>query len=286
MYPVMDNLGNGESPQFVVTRLACYVVGSPISWWIFIILSLYVMEKFELGIHSLPWNYWRRRRRKGNVSHTKDWRNWFSKDGESVDGSALTDHLYADSNGVGHVNGLSSRPLIPLQFKKFIRSQVVPRFRMQCKNSDGRFAMLVFSHISSLHEIQDVAFRQITFNGKPLVDPALTTYPESYRLENYIVAQGTASEHPEVLIARQIPNLLAGFGKAERCYLRDPVPTTGIVYCWEMPCSTCTGLLIESLSGVCRKITVLAYNQDGVEDGKKNIKRLVDAGISVIKLST
>lgn len=287
MQPVMDTIGNesaGDSPQSVVTRLACSVMGSPLSWWTVIILSLWVMEKFELGVHSLPWNYyWRTKKRDLSPVHTNgDWRNGFSGHGEDTDGSS--DNLHAYSNGVAHLNGFS-RPLVPLQFKKFIRSQVVPKFRMQCKNSDGRFAMLVFTHLRSLREIQGLEFRQITFNEKPLIDPSVATYPEPYRLENYVVAQATSTEHPEGLIARQIPALLAGFGRAERCFLRDPVPRTGIMYCWEMPCSVCTGLLIDSLSGVCRKRTILAYSQDDTKDGKKNFQRLVDAGISVIKIS-
>ena len=283
----MDTIGNestaGDSTQSVVAKLACSMVGSPLSWWIVIILSLCVMEKFELGVHSLPWNYyWRRKKRDLSPIHTTA--DWFSRHGEFEDTDGSSDNSHPSSNGVGHLNGLG-RPLVPLQFKKFIRLQVVPRFRMQCKNNDGRFAMLVLTHMRSLREIQSLEFRQITFNGKPLVDPSVTTYPESYRLENYVVAQGTSTEHPEVSIAKQIPVLLAGFGKAERCFLRDPVPRTGILYCWEMPCSDCTGLLIDSLSGVCRKKTILAYSQDDPKDGKKNFQRLVDAGISVIKIT-
>lgn len=283
----MENLENESSlGDSMFVRLVCSAIGSPISWWVFIIFSLYLMERFQLGTHSLPWNYWRRKS-KVSPQYVKEWRNGFKHDDEAedVDGCMMTEHLHAYKNGVRHVNGLSNRPF-PQQFKEFIRSQVVPKFRMQCKNNEGRFAVLILSHISSLRNTQDLVFRQITFNGKPLVDSTLTTYPEPYRFENYVVAQSTESVHPEVSLVRQIPALLAGFGRTERCYLRDPVPRTGILYCSEMPCSACTELLVESLAGVCKKRTVLAYSQDETKDGKKNFQRLVDAGISVIKIST
>jgi hypothetical protein len=280
MYPVMmeDSLGNGsigESPQSAVSRLASTVIGSPLSWWLFIILSLCVMERFELGVHSLPWNYWKRKDTA---------KNEYSRYNRDTDGTgSIYNHFQANGNCVRHVNGLS-RPLVPLQFKQFIRLQLVPRFRNQCRNRDGRFAVLILSHMNSLRQTQGMEFRQITFDEKPLVDSSLTSYPEAYRLENYIAAQSTATEHPEVSIAQQIPALLAGFGRAERNYLRDPTPNTGILYCSEMPCTACTELLIDSLSGVCRRKTILAYSQDGPNNRKDNFQRLVNAGISVIKI--
>lgn len=283
---VMDNTekeSSGDSSS-VMASLASGVISSPLSWWIFIILSLYLMEKFELGTHSLPWNFYRRSKSKVEApNHVRErpwWRNnGFSKHDVDEDCSAMSRH----SNGVKCVHGLSRRISLQ-QFQEFAHSQLVPKFRMQCKNDNGKFAVLVFSHITSLQDAKDLVFRQITFNGKPLVDAAQTTYPEAYRLENYIAAQGTELEHPEVAIARQVPALLAGFGRAERCYLRNPVPAIGILYCWEMPCSKCTGLLIECLSGICRKRTILAYSKEGTKEGKINFQRLVDAEISVIKI--
>lgn len=205
-------------------------------------------------------------------------------DKDSTDGpSTCNGHV---SNGHAHgMNGVNRRT-VPKVFHEFMQSQVIPRFRKQCTRKDsGDFAMLVFTHIDSLWDIESVQFRQITFNGKPLVDSKLTTYPEQYRYDNYIVARTSETEHPEALIANKVPALLAAFGKAERCYIRNPVPKFGILYTRSVPCGQCTEKIIKSLAGVCRKQTVMAYSEENTLDGKESIQRLTAAGFIVVKIN-
>ena len=214
------------------------------------------------------------------------------------------------ANGVGvcasDCNGMvNAAPVVPPKFQWFVRSKVIPTFRGQCGESSrsdsnctttttatagGNFAVLAFSHADSLQDLhQHLVFKQITFsNRKVLVDPSRTSYPESYRLENYVVAQATNDCHPEVSIARKIPALLAAFRKAERSHLRPPTPNTGVLYCREMPCLECSRILAQALSGVCRNNTVLVNSQEGVESQggrKKSFQCLADAGISVVKIT-
>ncbi len=252
-------------------RYFCSLVfNNPLTWWILILLGLYLMEVFQLGPHSLPWNW----RREKNSKNTKECKN----------GSLKASY----SNGIGPYDECDGST-VPDTFHRFVRTKIIPTFRMQCKDSDERFAVLVFSHVTSLRDVRHTRFRQITFNGQPLVNPSLVTYPEAYRYENYVVARPDGNNHPEVLITKQVPNLLAGFGKAERCYIRNPIPTFGILYCSSLPCSQCTGKIIDSLSTVCRKRMVVAYGQqedDDTKEAKANFQRMVDAGISVVKIDT
>lgn len=267
----MDAISSGDS----VLRLAYYLATSSISWWaLLLLLSLFLMERFDLGTHSLPWKLWRK--------DTKMWCSYDSVDGGYRSGGMRNGNT--QHNG-GCVNGIERTPSI---FHDFILSKVIPTFQMQRRDDNNRFAVLAFTHLKSLHDIRDLAFKQITFNGKPLVDPRLPTYPETYRLENYIVTRETQSKHPEVLIAKQIPALLSAFGKAERCHMRSPAPKMCVLYCSAMPCAECTRELISSLTGVCRNRTVLAYSQEDTDskEGIVNRQHLTNAGISVIKINS
>lgn len=268
----MDVPPSGDS---VVMRVLSKIVTSSLTWWSLVILALYLLERFDLGVHSLPWN-WKKRR-----SSLKGWMNGSLNHKDSIDGPSTC------SNGHIHrPNGISRRT-VPIIFHEFIQSQVIPAFRMQCtrKDNGGDFAVLVFTHIDSLQDVTSILFRQITFNGKPLVDSRLTTYPEHYRYDNYIVARSSQTEHPEALIASEVPALLAAYRKAERCYIRNPVPKFGVLYARSMPCSVCTEKIIKSLAGVCRKRTVVAYSDEDTRDGIKNAQRLTNAGFIVVKIN-
>lgn len=257
---------NGESGGL---GYICNLLSSPVTFWILIILTLQLIERFHLGPHIFTW------RRRRSLS-TEPWTNVTC---DFIDGQGL------QSNGVGHAQYSANEKTAPSVFQKFIQTKLIPTFCKQCKNKDDKFAVLVFSQINSLHEIKKLIFKQITFNGKPLVDSRQTTYPEKYRLENYIVAQSSQTEHPEALIAKQVPALLAAFRKSERCHIHNPTPKFGILYSWEMPCPECSKSIIKSLAGVCRRKVVLAYSQESTGEGKENVKRLTDAGITVVKIN-
>lgn len=287
MHPVMEPAVS-SSAESVLARFACHFVGSPFFWWAFVVLSFYLMERFEVGTHLLSWSYWRKRKINNHDVHLCE---------DSIDGPMMKNHSEQITAPHSHSNGVAGNGVagangfnrtLPPNLQEFLHSYLMPTFRMQrsARNTHGKFAVLVFSHINSTHDLQELEFRQVTFKTKPLIDSARSTYPEAYRFDNYVVAQSTESEHPEALIASKVPLLLAAFAKAERCYVRHPVPRTAILYCQEMPCSVCTGLLVESLSGVCRNKTILAYSEGDTEvkDGKKSVQRLVEAGISVFKI--
>ena len=244
------------------------VFNNPLSWWILILLVLYLMEVLQIGPHSFPWNWKKEKAGKGS---------------SKVCMNGVKGPLYERDECDGDQQGEA-----PEAFHRFIRTRVVPTFRKQCVNGNNRFAVLLFSHVNNLRHVKNTRFRQITFNGKPLVDASLATYPEAYRYENYGVARSNDSEHPEALIAKQVPALLAGFGKAERCYLRNPIPTFGILYTSAAPCSQCTADIIRSLATVCRKRMVVVYdshNDDSKEsETEKNFQRMMEAGISVIRI--
>ena len=264
----MESPSEGDS---VLVRMLSRMLHSSITWWSLVVLSLYLLERFDLGMHSFPWN-WRKRKEYEN-----GWLNgWIGKG--SIDGPC-NGHIHAHRR-----SGLNRS--VPLIFHRYIRSQVIPTFRKQCvrRGIDKNFAMLVFTHIDSLLDIEQLVFRQITFNGKPLVDSKLTTYPERYRYDNYLVARASESDHAEALIADRVPALLAAYGQAERSHIRNPVPWFGILYSRTMPCGQCTEKIIQSLAGVCRKRTVIVYSEDDDLDGKVNAKRLTKAGFVVVRI--
>lgn len=292
-------------PIMAPVRFLCGILySSPLCWCALLLLCLYLVERFDLGPHSFPWS---------GKDKTKWWwwlkgKSWsrltaFFSSREYEQGQQVKQNSKDCVNGCLELaNGASlchqgdvlddDAPIVPPKFRWFIRSKVIPTFRGQCMGADsssncGNFAMLAFSYADSLQDVhQHLVFKQITFsNRKSLVDPSRTSYPESYRLENYVVARATRDCHPAVSIARKIPALLAAFRKAERSHLRPPTPKTGILYCREMPCLECSRMLAQALSGVCKNETVLVYSQEGVESGKKNFQCLADAGISVVKIS-
>lgn len=260
----------GAASSSGLTRLICRILSSPVTWWSLLILALYLMERFDLGVHSLAW------RRKRKLSSTLQYMNG-SCNHHSADGGPTSE------NGI-HRTG------VPTVFHKYIESQVMPTFRGQCPvGGGGDFAVLVLTQLESLFwDITSLGFRQITFNcKKPLVDSNLITYPERYRYENYVVARSSETEHPEALIARQVPALLEAFRRAERCYIRNPIPKHALVYSSSLPCRQCSEELVKCLSGVCRERTVLAYSRRGTSDSRaaeESLQCLTNAGFTVVKI--
>lgn len=270
----MEAHASSSGSEWLLVRVLHRVATSSLTWWSLLVLALYLLEKFDVGVHSLPW-HWRRRRKISLVLKG----GWTNGSTETTDGymvqTCCSRHA---SNGT-----------VPSTFHDFIRSQVIPSFRMQCSGhgTDSEdFAVLVLTHISSLEDVGKVPFRQITFNGKPIVDSRLTTYPEKYRYDNYVAARSSETKHPEALIAGQVPSLLSAYGRAERSYLRNPTPKLGILYTRTMPCDQCTEEIIKSLGGVCRERTVLAYSEEDMRIGSaENRQRLRAAGFTVVRIS-
>lgn len=254
---------------------------SPLSWWILIIFSLFLIEKFELGPHSFSVCWWTSSKRSKVKQVMMN--GAFPQHYDSIDGTSINGHdiLHAKSNGV-----MQTKNGVPLVFHNFIRRQIIPKFSSQRQENNEMFAVLVLSRISSLEEIREVKFKLITFNGQPLVNSRLITYPQEYRYENYVVARSGKTRHPEALITKQVPKLVQAYGKSERCYLRNPAPKFGLLYSWFLPCSHCTDLIIERLSGVCKKEMVLAYSHLGGEGDEMNSKRLTDAGFTVVRVES
>lgn len=261
---------------------------SPLSWWLCVLLSLFLINTFQLGPHCFSWSYIRRKvmsLRNGTKGCSYD-----STDHGDMNGTS-PNHSTALKQGRG-INKEDDDSDNHMVLCKFIQTKLIPKFVLQCRDKDDNFAVLVFSRISSLRDIKRVKFNQITFNGKAQVDCRLTTYPEDYRYENYVVARSDSVEHPESSIMKQIPTLLAAYGKRERCYMEDPKPKLVLLYSLEMPCANCTHQILKSLYKMCssnggRSRVVLAYSQlcDGEEEeGKRNHKRLVDAGFIVVKV--
>lgn len=259
----------------LVLSLSCYVLQTPLFWWTFIITSFYLIERLDLGIHSFRW---RRSRDQGYCNGSIDSHE------EETDGPNDKCQVRngKNSNGHLHMNGAV--------FHSFIQKRVIPNFRSQCQEGEHSFSVLILSNITSVQDIERVKFRQVTFNGMPLVDSKRTMYPKPYRYENYIVARPDQSEHPEAMIMKEVPALVKAYGSKERCYIRNPVPKFGLLYSWTMPCSVCTKLIVKSLSKVCSEKVVLAYTRSN-ETEKESVVRdshriLTSSGFMVVRVET
>ena len=264
---------NGSNDLGVIL---CSVFMNPICWWAAIFLALFLIERYQLGTHCFSWPNGAAK----NKIERKTFMNGTIRGLDTTDGKCV--------NGMHHSKDIQ----IPYVFHKFVRTKVMSQFQLQCQSSDNRFAVLVFSRIKNLMDIEKVDFKQITFNGRSLVDSRLSMYPQDYRFENYVVARlgSRDTEHPESLITEKVPLLLSAYGRSERCYLRETTPKFAILYCWAMPCIHCTQLIIKSLSGVCSKGVVVAYSNltvpggGGKKEGEKSHQLLTDAGFIVVNI--
>lgn len=262
-----------------------HVLQTPLFWWAFIIISFCLIEILDLGTHSLRWTT--------RVSRDKAYCNGSVHRYEEETGGPCGElHQTPDPAGrdrmVKKINGHVNQNGVPMVFHNFIQRRLIPTFRSQCQDRDYRFSVLVLSDITSVQDIEKVKFKQITFNGMPLVDPRKIMYPPSYRYENFIVARPSESEHPEAMIMKEIPALVKAYGLNERCHIRSPTPKFVLLYSWTMPCSACSKLIVKSLSRVCIKRVMLAYSQKN-EAEKDSVVReshqiLTSAGFVVVKV--
>lgn len=241
------------------------VISSSITWWVISLLALLLIERYDLGLHSLPWHH--------HYHYSNRKLIW-----NRAVGSSSLDTIDGDVETDGY--GKSSNCLVPMEFYSFISNFVIPNFSLQCQSKGQNYAVLSLTRIDSLHKISALSFEHITFNGKPLVDPKKCVYPEAYRYVNYVVARTTTTtsssnskddQHPLALIAKQVPSLLRAYRASERSYMRDPVPRFGVLYCHTVPCcSVCTHLITKALAGMCSRKIVLAYSElkgsGGVEE--------------------
>ncbi len=292
----------------LVTDLVLPFLESPLFWWIVIISLLYLIERFDLGIHCFSWiNKLKRHQNDGNTDcngvHVSRVANGIhinpdhSKCRESKlkNGCTLNGHVRNGHIGNGPIRNrqmcsghIIQNGHVPTVLNHFIRHSVIPTFRPHTKGTDPDFSVLVLSNISSVGEVKGVHFRQVTFNGRPLVDPALPVYPQSYRFENYMVARPSGCSHAETLIINNLRTLLKAYGVKERCYVRTPTPKFGLMYCWAMPCSKCVQLVVKRLSSICSQKFVLVYSNDNSEQWstiQENQRMMKNAGILVAKIA-
>lgn len=273
----------------LAVTLFCYVTHAPLFWVALVFASFYLIERLDLGIHCFRWTSTSGRDRSTS-GRDRGFCNGSVYCRESkLDGicalQQTADSENQDRNGKLHSNGHVCR--VPPVFHNFIQKRLIPSFHSQCQDGEHNFAVLVLSTITSVHDIESVKFRQVTFNGMPLVDPRRITYPQSYRYENYVVSRPDGSDHPEAMIMRQVPALIKAYKMKERCYIRNPTPKFGVLYSSTMPCSACTKLIIKSLSGVCAVGVILAYTHRNEEKGsliRKSHQMLTSAGFVVVKV--
>ena len=262
-----------------------YLLQSPLFWLALIIISFYLIERLYFGIHCLEWTS----RRTRHLSYCNGIAGFYKSEIDGTSELQQTADSVSHGRNVEHCNGhVLQNDDMPTVFHNFIQKRLIPAFHSQCQQGDHKFAVLALSNISRVDDIENVKFRQITFNGVPLVDSSRAMYPQPYRYENYIVARPDGSVHPEAMIMAQVPALVKAYKLKERCYIRCRKPKFGILYCWTMPCSTCTKLIIQSLSGVCSVRVVVAYTQRNETEKDhvihKNRQMLTSAGFAVVKV--
>lgn len=278
------------------------ILRSPFLWWSVIISLFYLIEKLDLGVHCFSWLDRLRRRRRhhhdNNAAVCNGKQTLHTVNGihsgsnhseceESKIGNGCTGNGRI-RNGHSYSGHVIQNGHVPTVLNDFIRRAVIPTFKPHTEGKEPHFSVLVLSNISSVGEVKHVNFRQVTFNGRPFVDPKLTVYPQSYRYENYIVARPSGDKHAEALIIKDLQTLLKAYGVKERCYLRSPAPKFGLMYCWTMPCSDCTQLLVNRLSSVCSQKFVLVYSHENSEKWSKvqeSRRTLKAAGILVAKIA-
>ena len=276
-------------------NLVYHFLQTPIFWWAFIFLSFYLIEKFDFGSDCFSLT-WIRKGWKEACSYTRNDSRCYTSivvcPESETDGAIELQPTLDEASSAGDDGYYSDQVLqngqVQTTLQNFVQKRLIPSFQSHCLEGDDRFAVLVLSNITNVDDIGEVKFRQVTFNGVPLVDSSRTTYPQSYRYENYVVARPNGSEHPEALIMRQIPALVRAYKQKERCYIRNPTPKFGILYCRTMPCAMCTKLILKFLAGVCSEKTVLAYTQRNVTENRSVIRRsqdlLISAGFMLVQM--
>ena len=256
---------------------------SPLFWWIIVFCLFFIIEKFDLGIHCFSWF---KNLKKGQADCSN---GTVSNSEEQVDGA---NGFHPISNSDLHDSRTTNSHVlqnghVPVVLHNFVRHKLIPTFSSHSKEEDPHFSVLVLSNIPSEQKIKEVKFRQVTFNGMPLVDPQRLTYPHSYRYENYIVARPSESEHAEAMIVKELKSLVKAYGVKERCYLRTPVPKFGLLYSRTMPCTECIELVAKTLPSICSQKIVLVYSQESSEERdivQENLRTLKNAGIMVAKI--
>ena len=315
---------------------------SPTVWWVIVISLLYIIDKFDLGVHSLSWLKILRIHRYNADEEGKEdkiikangvyaglknselehnvmrMKNGFghstvnehvTQSGNSTQNGLLIQKKDLIQNGdiiknrkanghtVGNGHAILNGHKIQREYivenghvlivlKNFILNTVIPTFRWQAKGEPD-FSVLVFSNISSMQRIKEINFSLVTFDSMPLVNSKMTTYPQSYRYDNYIVARPSGSNHAEDLIINELKSLIKAYGTKERCFLRNPVPKFGLLYSWTMPCSDCAKAIASSLSKLCSYKFVLVYSQQNYQRRdrtEESLRVLKEAGVLVAKV--
>ena len=170
-------------------------------------------------------------------------------------------------------------------FSKFIQSIVIPGFFRQRDKGHSEFAVLLLPKAETLSDIGQVDL----LPRKPLVKRKQPFYPTvSQGHVNYMVARPDQANHCEATLLRHLPALWSSC-KRKGAY----TPTHIILYTWIQPCAGCTSAIIQTLSGypastlAPAKVVVVytvRWKRISEEENEYNKKRLVDSGISVIRV--
>ena len=192
------------------------------------------------------------------------------------------------------------------ELKQLIRQQILENFHLQRK-SGSQFAvvLLLNGNISG----QQLSFKPCDSNRKPLYNSNHAFYPPSTEYVNYIVARPSVKPnrlvkflylavarskhyqiHAEEVILPEFETFVERFKANNHSY-----PNTVILFSWLFPCTLCTNMIIEELTGALFRQQyptiqniVLAYKtywrRVSKEENEMNMVRLKKEGFKLVRV--
>lgn len=192
------------------------------------------------------------------------------------------------------------------ELKHLLRQQVIEKFHPQRK-SGSQFA--VFMLLDGRKSGYRLTFKPCDSDRKPLCDSNHIFYPSPTEYVNYIVSRPSIKPnrivkflylavarshhyqtHAEEVIFPEVGTLVERF-KMEN----HSCPNTIILFSWLFPCTVCTDLIIENLSGAgfrqqypTIQNIILAYKsywkRVSKDENEKNVVRLRQEGFKLVRV--
>lgn len=191
------------------------------------------------------------------------------------------------------------------ELKQLVRTQLIDNFHLQRK-SGSQFAVILL--LDGKKSGNKLNFKPCDRNKKPLCNCSELFYPPPTEYVNYIVSRPSIKPHwivkflyllnrsqcyqmhAEVAIFSEFGTLMERF---KEHYHSNP--NTIVLFSWLFPCSLCTNLIIENLSGAnfhqqypgIQQIIVTYktyWKRTSKEENERNIIRLRQSGFKVVRI--
>ena len=163
---------------------------------------------------------------------------------------------------------------------EFTARHVIQRFKKQSEKT--QFAVLLL--LSEEKTRNNHIHYRSNLHGKPVVDSSKPYMPTSNDFDNYIVARPAekGTQHAEQVIFQHFKELWQAYYERYK-----HVPASIYLYSWLMPCTECTGKVIDMQTEKELPVTVVYTGKNFNENAttqKENRDLLKEKGISVYRV--